>query len=72
MNTQLVEEALEVVLDRNVLVNMISKRVRKLSNGSRPMVAAPFGAGLADIALQEVIEKKLTFKQPELADVMEG
>jgi DNA-directed RNA polymerase subunit omega len=38
---------------------MVSKRVRQLSAGSRPMVETNLSMGLADIALSEIAEGKL-------------
>ena len=46
----------------NVLVNIISRRVRQLTgggSGSRPLVADTTGLGAGDIAMLEVIEEKL-------------
>ena len=45
-----------------MLVNVISRRVRQLSHGHRPLVQFPPGMGLCDIALSEVGQKKLTFE----------
>ena len=65
MNSHLLEEALKHVPNQQVLVNIISKRVRQLNQGSRPLVDAPIRAGFADIAFQEVIEGKLALTYPE-------
>ena len=62
MQTHLLEEAAKVIDCTQVLVNMISKRVRELSNGHRPLVEVLPRMGLADIALTEVIERKLKFE----------
>ena len=70
MNTNLVKKALEKVLNPNVLVNMVSRRVRQLNSGhggtSRPLVAEVGNLGAADIALIEIIEDKMTFDMPEI------
>jgi len=65
MNNQLLAAASKIIPDPKILVNIVSRRVRKLCNGSRPMVAAPFGAGFMDIALQEIAEGKLSFRPSE-------
>ena len=65
MTSHLLEEALKKVPNQQVLVNVISKRVKQLTSGERPMVEASFRAGFADIALQEVIEGKITLSFPE-------
>jgi DNA-directed RNA polymerase subunit omega len=59
MNSQLVEAASKVIIEPQVLVNMVSKRVRQLSAGSRPMVPVEGRMGLSDIALAEIAEGKL-------------
>jgi DNA-directed RNA polymerase subunit omega len=70
MNAELVKKALEKVLNPNVLVNMISQRVRQLNSGyggaSNPMVANTTNLGMADIALLEIIEEKIGFEMPEV------
>jgi DNA-directed RNA polymerase subunit omega len=62
MNSQLLEEASKVVRTPQVLINMVSKRVRQLSNGARPLVEVTPKMGLADIALQEIATGKLAFE----------
>ena len=70
MNADLVKKALEKVLNPNVLVNLVSRRVRQLNYGgggtSRPLVANGVHLGAADIALLEIIEDKMTFEMPEI------
>jgi DNA-directed RNA polymerase subunit omega len=70
MNAELVKKALEKVGNPNVLVNMISQRVRQLNSGNRggsnPLVANTTNAGAADIALREFIEDKIGFEMPEI------
>ncbi len=69
MNATLVKQALEKVPSANVLVNMISQRVRQLNAGgggrSRPLVADVANMSAADIALTEIIEGKMGFEIPE-------
>ena len=70
MNAELVKKALEKVLNANVLINMVSRRVRQLNAGgggaSRPLVTDVGNLGVADIALREIIEGKMGFEMPEL------
>ena len=69
MNAALVKKALEKVLNANVLVNLVSRRVRQLNAGgggaSRPLVADVGNLGFADIALREIIEDKMDFEMPD-------
>src|SRR6266487_2358670 len=47
MKADLVKAASEVILNQQILVNMISRRVRQLSFGHRPMVEYAPGLGSA-------------------------
>jgi DNA-directed RNA polymerase subunit K/omega len=61
MNANLLRAAGAVVSNPPTLVNVVRLRVRQFSMGHRPLVAAPPGLGMADIALMEIIQKKLSF-----------
>ena len=69
MNAELCRLAAEKVGNPNVLVNLISRRVRQLNAGggglSRPLVNVPASMGLADIALTEILEGKMGWEVPE-------
>lgn len=73
MNAELTKKALEKVGNPNVLVNLVSRRVRQLNSGagamSRPLVDVPPTMGVADIALAEIIEDKIGFDLPELVEL---
>lgn len=73
MNAELTKKALEKVGNPNVLVNLVSRRVRQLNSGagamSRPLIDAPPNMGVADIALSEIIEEKIGFDLPELVEL---
>jgi DNA-directed RNA polymerase subunit omega len=73
LNAELTKRALEKVGNPNVLVNLVSRRVRQLNSGggsaSRPLVAETAGMGAADIALLEIIEDKMGFEMPELVEL---
>ena len=70
MNATLAQKALQIVLNPNVLINMISQRVRQLNSGgggrSQPLVGDIGNLGAADIALREIIEGKMGFDMPEI------
>jgi DNA-directed RNA polymerase subunit omega len=72
LNAELTRKALEKVGNPNVLVNLISRRVRQLNSGSgamsRPLVE-PGNMGAADIALAEIIEEKIGFEMPEVTEL---
>ncbi len=66
MTSQLLDDALKVIHSQQILVNMVSKRVRQLTTGQRPLVAVGPRMGFSDIALTEIIEGKLTFELPKV------
>lgn len=64
MNSDLVKQALAKVGNPNILVNLVSRRVRQLTTGGsqgRPLLADTSGMGAADIALLEIIEDKMDY-----------
>ena len=70
MNPELAKQALAKVGNPNVLVNIVSRRVRQLNAGGggmgRPLVSDTGNLGLGDIALLEIINEKVGFDLPEL------
>jgi DNA-directed RNA polymerase subunit omega len=62
MKSHLVKAASEVIPNQQILVNMVSRRVRQLCIGHRPLVEFIPGLGHADIALSEIAAGKLTFE----------
>jgi DNA-directed RNA polymerase subunit omega len=65
MTTQLLQEAAQVIPNQQLLINVVSKRVRQLGLGHRPMVEVGPRASLTDIALKEIIAGKLTYESLE-------
>jgi DNA-directed RNA polymerase subunit omega len=72
LNAELCKRALEKVGNPNVLINLVSRRVRQLNSGggpmSRPLLADTANMGAADIALEEIIEGKMGWDLPEHVD----
>jgi DNA-directed RNA polymerase subunit omega len=70
MNAELCKKAAEKVGNPNVLVNLVSRRVRQLNSGggglSRPLISDVGNLGAADIALREIIEEKIGWDMPEI------
>lgn len=62
MNSQLVDEAAKVIPDVPILINAVSKRVRQLNAGARPMVEVGPRMDMADIALAEIAAGKIAVK----------
>ena len=75
MNSDICKKALEKVGNPNVLVNLISRRVRQLTSGgagSRPLIAETAGLGAADVAMLEIIEGKMDWELLEAGRVFEA
>ena len=62
MTTQLLQEAAQVIPNQQLLINVVSKRVRQLGLGHRPMVETTPRMSLTDIALKEIVAGKLAFE----------
>lgn len=71
MTSHLVEESLKHVPNQQVLVNIVSKRVRQLNQGERPLVEVGLRTGLADTAMLELIAGKLSLEYPSDTSVLE-
>ena len=76
MNSEICKKALEKVGNPNILVNLISRRVRQLTGaggaGGRPLIAETAGLGAADIALLELVEGKMDFEILEAQNAGNG
>jgi len=55
-------EALKVVNDPTILVNVISRRVKQLRRGNRPLVESLEKLSAEDTALREVAEGKISYE----------
>jgi len=72
VNSDLCREALAKVGNPNVLINLVSRRVRQLNSGgggsSRPLVEDAVNMSATDIAFREIIEDRIGWEMP--ADLM--
>lgn len=68
MTSSLLEEAFKIIPSHQVLVNVVSKRVRQLSAGHRPMIETGPRMGFSDIALSEIIQGKLVWEAAASSD----
>lgn len=65
MKSSLVDQASQIVKDPQVLINIVSQRVRQLNSGRSPLIDALPSMGAADIALTEIIEGKIVVTPAE-------
>jgi len=67
LNSENLKLVLEKVGNPNIVVNLVSRRVRQLSReGSRPLIKNTAGLGWADIALLELAQGKLGWEMLEV------
>jgi DNA-directed RNA polymerase subunit omega len=59
---ELVQAALGKTENPQILINMVSKRVRQLGLGQRPLIHVAARMTFMDVALQEIADGKLTYK----------
>jgi DNA-directed RNA polymerase subunit omega len=71
MKDEYLKAALLKVDDPNILVNLVSRRVKQLRRGHRALVESLEKLSPEDIALREIIEGKISYEMPtaqEMAD----
>jgi DNA-directed RNA polymerase subunit omega len=64
MRDDYLQTARTIIPDPNILVNVISRRVKQLRRGARPLVVSLEKLAPEDVALREVIEGKITYSLP--------
>jgi DNA-directed RNA polymerase subunit omega len=57
-----IKEAQKVITDPNILINVVSRRVKQLKSGSEPTVESLEKLALEDIALLEIIKGNVTYE----------
>jgi DNA-directed RNA polymerase subunit omega len=62
MHPLLLNSALRVIPNPQLLINIVRQRVRQLIRGHRPLIEAAPGMGFCDVALSEVIARKLSYE----------
>jgi DNA-directed RNA polymerase subunit omega len=62
MRDDYIKDALKIIPDPNILINVVSRRVKQLKRGNRPLVESLEKLAPEDIALREVIEGKISYE----------
>ena len=62
MREDYLNDALKATEDPNILINVISRRVKQLKHSHRPLVESLEKLSPEDIALRELIEGKITYE----------
>jgi DNA-directed RNA polymerase subunit omega len=63
MKSKYLDAAKQRISSTELLVNIVSRRVRQLAQGHRPLTQTEGRMDLADIALKEISEGKLGYEQ---------
>jgi DNA-directed RNA polymerase subunit omega len=62
MRDEYIREAQKVIPDPNILINVISRRVKQLRRGSRPLVESLEKLSPEDVALREVSDGTISYE----------
>lgn len=62
MRDDYIKDALRSINDPNVLINIVSRRVKQLKRGNRPLVESLEKLSPEDTALREIIEGKISYE----------
>ncbi len=64
MRDDYIKDALKIIPDPNILINVVSRRVKQLKRGSRPLVESLEKLSPEDVALREIIEARSASNSP--------
>ena len=62
MRDDYLHAAAKIITDPYILVNVVSRRVKQLRRGSRPLVESLEKLTPEDVALREIIDGKISFE----------
>jgi DNA-directed RNA polymerase subunit omega len=70
MRDDYLKAAQVVIKDPNILINVVSRRVKQFKMGMKPLVESLERLEPEDIALREIIENKITYElfEPQTVD----
>lgn len=72
MRDDYIQEAQKIIPDPNILINVVSRRVKQLKYGQRPLVESLERLNPEDVALREIIEGKIDYELFDPEDEEEG
>ncbi|MFA5258354.1 MAG: DNA-directed RNA polymerase subunit omega [Opitutales bacterium] len=62
MRDDYIQAAQKVIKDPNILINVVSRRVKQLKMGQKPLVESLERLSPEDIALREIMEGKISYE----------
>ena len=69
MRNDYLQNALLIIDDPNILINVVSRRVKQLRRGNRPLVVSLEKLSAEDTALREIAEGKITYELATAAEI---
>jgi DNA-directed RNA polymerase subunit omega len=69
MRDDYLQSALKVIDDPTILVNVVSRRVKQLRRGNRPLIESLEKLSAEDTALREIAEGKITYQLATAEDL---
>lgn len=70
MKSKFLEPAQQRIPNPELLINLVSRRVRQLAQGHRPLTITDPRMDFSEIALKEISEGKLGYEFPTDAEVL--
>ena len=65
MRDDYIQKAQEVITDPMILINVVSRRAKQLKSGYKPLIESLERLSAEDMALREIIEKKISYQLDE-------
>ena len=62
MKNELLKDAIRIIPDPNILINMVSRRAKQLKQGHKPLIESLEKLEPEDIAMREIIEGKIDYQ----------
>jgi DNA-directed RNA polymerase subunit omega len=72
MRNDYLRNALKIIDDPNILVNVVSCRVKQLKRGNRPLVESLEKLSHEDMALREIAEGCITYELASLEELAQA
>ena len=65
MRDNYLKQAHQVITDPNILINVVSRRVKQLKSGSPPLIESLERLDAEDVALREIIDGRISYQLGE-------
>ena len=69
MRDEYLKAALRIIDDPNILINVVSRQVKQLRRGARPLVQSLEKLSAEDTALREIMEGKISYELPTVEEL---